>query len=165
MAQGQTGRIAHFSHGGSAATLAAAAGKMDNFGEPVRMFESRVDSVVYQTDSTATIYSHQRARYNAADKNWHPVAAYDFYYKYPNLSWAEVVAKLQSEYPQAKFVGFDKKKPVLKPKLPHKKGHTKTAALPPPRSFWQGLAAVAGCVLVGWLLGGAAPHRGRATAA
>ena len=54
----QTGRIAHFSHGGSLATLAQEGAAADNFGTPTAYFE--VDSVRYLSEDAVMGYGRWR---------------------------------------------------------------------------------------------------------
>jgi len=158
-AAGQTGRIAHFSHGGSTATLAAAAAA-DNFGLPTRREEEATDSLVCLNDSMVASYGRYRAvPWRASDAElkkaaWQPYNNSIQYYSgpYHPQRWQEALQDLRRQYPQAKLIGFDKQ---LK-KQGRKKSASQSQALPKrpfQYSFWRGLAAVAGLGAVGWLLG------------
>jgi len=160
-AAAQTGRIAHFSHGGSAATLAAAEAA-DNFGLPTSRDEYVTDSLVYLNDSMATRYGRYRSvRWGASDaelqkKPWqlsnNPV--HYFSGRYEPQKWQAAVQALQQEQPKAKLLGFDKQ---LKAKGRKQKKSASQSQVLPKRpfqySFWRGVAGVAGLGAVGWLLG------------
>jgi hypothetical protein len=160
LAAAQTGRIAHFSHGGSLATLEASVAA-DNFGLPTTRDEYVTDSLVYLNDSIATRYGrHRSARWGASDaelqkKPWQSYNEPIQYYlgRYEPQKWQEAVQSLQQrEKPQAKLIGFDKQ---LK-KLGRKKSTSQSQVFPKrpfQYSFWRGVAGVAGLGAVGWLLG------------
>jgi hypothetical protein len=154
----QTGRIAYFSHGGSAATLAAAEAA-DNFGLPGNRSEHITDSLVYLNDSLALSYGRFRvARWQEGEEalkkaKWQPNNGQIQYYSqaYHPQRWEEAVQDLRRQNPQAKLIGFDKqlKKPVRK---------KPTSQLSFPKrpfqySFWRAVTGVAGLGAVGWLLG------------
>jgi hypothetical protein len=158
-ATGQTGRIAHLSHGGSTATLAAAVAA-DNFGLPTSHDEYATDSLVCLNDSLMMSYGRYRSvpwRSGVAELKkapWQPSTEQRQYYSgpYHPQRWQEALQDLRRQYPQAKLIGFDKQ---LK-----KQGRKKSASQrqvfpkrPFQYSFWRGLAAVAGLGAVGWLLG------------
>lgn len=158
-AAAQTGRIAHLSHGGSAATLAAAEA-VDNFGIPSSRSEHITDSLVYLNDSIAMSYGRFRmVRWQAGEEElkkakWQPDNEQIQYYsqlRHPQR-WQEVVRDLRRQHPQAKLIGFDKQ-----PKKPGRKKSTSQSQVFPKRpfqySFWRGMAGVAGLGAVGWLLG------------
>jgi len=158
-AAGQTGRIAHYSHGGSAATLVTS-GAGDNFGLPSRREEYVTDSLVCLNDSMAMSYGRYRsAPWRAGDAelkkaSWQPYTNQVQYFsgRYEPQKWQEAVKALQQQNPQARQVGFDKQ---LK-KLGRKKSTSQNQAFPKrpfQYSLWRGLAGVAGLGAVGWLLG------------
>jgi len=157
-AAAQTGRIAHFSHGGSPTTLAAGAG--DNFGLPTSRSEFIVDSLVYLNDSLAMSYGRYRSvSYQVSDAElkkapWRLRIGQVQYYtgSYQPQRWQETMTQLQQQNSQTKLVGFDKQ---LK-----KRGRKKTTSQsqiflkrPFQYSFWRGVVGVAGLGAVGWLLG------------
>ena len=158
-AAAQTGRIAHFSHGGSVATLAMnAAG--DNFGIPHSRGEHAVDSLVCLNDSLAMSYGRYRSvPWQAGEAElkkatWQPYTNQIQYYsgRYEPKKWQEAVQDLQQRNKQARLVGFDKQL-----KMRGRKKPTSRSAAFPKRpfqySFWREMAGVAGLGLVGWLLG------------
>jgi hypothetical protein len=160
-AAAQTGRIAHFSHGGSAATLAADVAA-DNFGLPDKLEQYVTDSLVYLNDSMATRYGRYRSvRWGASNaelqkKPWQSYNELIQYYlgRYESQKWQEAVQALQQrEKPKAKLIGFDKQ---LKMKGRRQKSASQSQVFsrrPFQYSFWRGVAGVAGLGAVGWLLG------------
>ncbi len=160
-AAAQTGRIAHYSHGGGAATLRAAVAA-DNFGLPPRRSEEMTDSLVYLNDSLAMTYRRYRSvpwRSSAEELKkaaWQSVSYQVQYFwgRYEPQKWQEAVRALQQEQPQAKLVGFDKQPKTRGRK--QRKPTSQSQAFPQrpfQYSFWRGVAGVAGLGAVGWLLG------------
>lgn len=160
-AAAQTGRIAHYSHGGSPATLAAAVAA-DNFGLPPDRREGIADSMVYLNDSVATCYSRYRSvswRASDAELKKAPWQSYNnpvqyFSGRYEPQKWREAVQALQQQHPKAKLLGFDKQLTTKGHK--QKKSASQSQAFPQrpfQYSFWRGVAGVAGLGAVGWLLG------------
>jgi len=158
-ATAQTGRIAHFSHGGSPATLAAAVAT-DNFGLARHRSELIIDSLVCLNDSVATRYGRFRSVLWGAGEEalkkapWQRQEEQIQYYSraYNPQPWEEVVQDLRRQHPEAKLVGFKKQ---LK-KQRRKKSTSQSRAFPQrpfQYSFWRGVAGVAGLGAVGWLLG------------
>lgn len=158
-AAAQTGRIAHFSHGGSAATLPAGVAG-DNFGLPTRKTEYATDSLVCLNDSMAVSYGRYRSvPWRASDaelKNapWQPYNNPIQYYsgQYQLQKWQEAVRALQQQQQQAKQIGFDKQ---LKTRS-RRKSSSRSQVLPRrpfQYSFWREAAGVASLGVVGWLLG------------
>ncbi len=140
-AAAQTGRIAHFSHGGSAATLWARAQAADNFGEPQVYFIAS-DSIRYLSPRTALGYGHWswERRIGNTDTMWLPAA----------MSRPAAARYWHQLFGKARLIGFDSaagppqrsKRSALGPELPTGPG-TGLALLV--------LAALAGA---GWLLAG-----------
>ena len=158
-AAAQTGRIAHFSHGGSVATLPAGVAG-DNFGLPSRKEEYATDSLVYLNDSMAVSYGRYRSvpwRASTAELNkaaWQPYNNPIQYYsgQYERQKWQEALQALQQQHPQAKQIGFDKQ---LKTRS-RRKSSSRSQVFPRrpfQYSFWREAAGVAGLGVVGWLLG------------
>ena len=154
-ATAQTGRIAHFSHGGSMATLGAVEGVRDNLGIPNTREEEIIDSLVYQDNCSMTVYGRERAvRYEAGEDAlrkavWQPVKRSERYCD-GYQSWQEAVQWLRQLYPQAKLIGFDKHRALI-----HKKTTNRPQTFQPRPfrySYWRGLATVAALGAVGWLL-------------
>jgi len=157
-AAAQTGRIAHRSHGGSPATLAAA----DNFGLPEDRSELIIDSLVCLNDSMAMSYGRYRSvRWGAGDaelrkKPWQSYNNSVQYFsgRYELQKWQEAVQALQQEQPKARLLGFDKQ---LKTRGRKQRKSASQSQVLPTRpfqySFWRGAAGVAGLGAVGWLLG------------
>jgi hypothetical protein len=158
-AASQTGRIAHLSHGGSAATLASAEAA-DNFGLPTMRSEDMTDSLVYLNDSLATSYRRYRSvSWRAGDAelkkaSWRSSSEQVQYYSgpYQLQRWEEAVQDLRRQYPEAKLLKFEKQSK----KQGRKKSTSQSQAFPMrpfQYSFWRGVAGVAGLGAVGWLLG------------
>jgi hypothetical protein len=157
----QTSRIAHLSHSGSPATLAAAVAA-DNFGLPDRLTEYVTDSLVCLNDSMAMRYERYRSvRWGASaaelqKKPWqrsdNPVQYFSG--RYEPQKWQEAVQVLQQQQPKTKLIGFDKQ---LKERGRKQRKSTSQRQAFPKRpfqySFWRGVAGVAGLGAVGWLLG------------
>ena len=141
----QTARIAHFSHGGSGATLAADEA-LDNFGLHT---EERPEKFTRLNDSIAQVDGQQRVN----NGPWQPLKWQQQYHSAHDAETAaQAVKQLRKQYPDAKFVGFEPK--------PGDK-HKKSAMVPvgpatrPPH--YPGTALTVALILalgsVGWLLG------------
>ena len=151
----QTARIAHFSHSGSAATLAEAA---DNFGLPSHP-TFLADSIKLISDTVAVEYGRwngYRVTKEEAKEKTHLV----------RLATPATKQQLLKEYqlyrPHVKLIGFDstakpvESAPVLKKqKLKRKKSAAFVVPLSPPSHPGVALAIAAILVLAGagWLLG------------
>ena len=106
----QTGRIAHFSHSGGAATLAAAESGADNFG---LWEEYRYTKVTWVNDSMVLAEGQRRW----PGQPWKPAKIQQMV-DLP-ASPAKAMAQLRKQFPEATFVGFenmgtDKSKPRRK---------------------------------------------------
>lgn len=160
----QTGRIAHFSHGGSGGTLVAETAAMDNFGYPVRFVVQEVRRI---SDSTAVRrgYIEQGGKSPLNDTiqflthDKRAVPRSDGWFL-PSCGPIQSLEAIRSRYPEAVFVGFDKAQPLMRsdkkskpaPKKPS--GHIDYFPKRPFQySYWRGLASVAALGAVGWLLG------------
>lgn len=159
-AAGQTGRIAHFSHGGSAVGLGGEAAAADNFGiipMPLRV-EWKADTVSYLSDSVAIHSGLSRTYYRSGEPqtDWHrrpveiPYAGNKKLLAAPNREWA-TLDSLHKWYPKAVFIGFNKPKKAG-PKKPSGQMHA-FPKRPFQYSYWRELAGAAGLGVVGWLLG------------
>jgi len=166
-AAAQTGRIAHYSHGGSAATLAGK--ETDNFGlHPMPTAQWKADTLTCQSDSVAIHSGSYRSfdAYRKPETSWHRKVE-EIQYAGRNQTFAlssgekMSVGLLRELYPNTVLVGFDKlKKPVPKkltfPKAAPRKPAGQIQAFPKrpfQYSSWRGLAGVAALGVVGWLLG------------
>ncbi len=153
-ATAQTGRIAHFSHGGSAATLAAKQAAADNFGEPMPYFVP--DSVRYLSGKMALSYGKWHWGGNGSTTDT---------LKFPEKYSPQQAAKYTRQlYTRAKLIGFDSvdnshktapavEKPV---KSKHKKKAASTNTALPSHSagFSLGALVILGLAGVGWVFGG-----------
>lgn len=160
----QTGRIAHFSHGGSTETLAIGIAAADNFGYPVRFVLQEVRRI---SDSTAV----RRGYVEQVDKHLvndtiqfltHDKRAVprDDGWFLPSCGTIQSLESMRKEYPMAVFIGFDKaQSPVrinkkVKPAPKKPSGHMEAFPKRPFQySYWRGLASAAALGAVGWLLG------------
>jgi hypothetical protein len=160
-AAAQTGRIAHLSHGGSPATLAAAVAA-DNFGIPTTRSEHAADSLVCLNDSMAMSYGRYRSvPYHASEAelqkaSWRPSSYQMQYYsgRYEPQKWQEAVQYLQQRNKEARLVGFDKQ---LKTRGRKQRKSASQSQSFPKRPFqyslWRAAVGVAGLGAVSWLLG------------
>lgn len=144
-ARAQTARIAHFSHGGSGATLVADEA-LDNFGLHT---EERPEKFTRLNDSIAQVEGQQRVN----NGPWQPLKWQQQYHSAHDAETAaQAVEQLRKQYPDAKFVGFEPK--------PGGK-HKKSAIVPvgpatsPPHDPGPALAVALILALsgAGWLLG------------
>lgn len=166
-AQGQTARIAHFSHGGSVATLAELEAA-DNFGLPPTRFIA--DTIVATSDTTAVAYGRtsrwgddQKAVRNTRTINYGKYAYQQAAATGPQ-SRGMAVRLLQQRYPKATLVGFDTlAKPAALPLNKQKKRKRKaqegavfllTPPAEPPQHLgvWLALATIIGLGAAGLLL-------------
>jgi hypothetical protein len=150
----QTARIAHFSHGGSGATLAADEA-LDNFG---LYTEERPERFTRLNDSIAQVEGQQRVN----NGPWQPLKWQQQYHSAHDAETVrQAVKQLRKQYPDAKFVGFEPK-----PRGRHKK----MAAIPvgpapsPPHDPGPALAVALLLALggAGWLLGERRPAQPQA---
>ena len=166
-AAAQTGRIAHFSHSGSGATLAAAEAK-DNFGVPPTEYQSVKISPL--SDTTVLVEGQERfvgaqqwrsfkANFQIATRS--KQASELRYYRssegYTVDIWSLDV--LQQLYPGAELLGFGKAKPPVPLRRTSKPAPKKTSGRtqvfpsgPFQHSYWRNFAGVAALGVVGWLL-------------
>lgn len=153
----QTGRIAHFSHGGSAATLAAQEEGKDNFGELMPYFET--DSIRYLSDSTFLKYGKWRYCSDCKGRK-NPLMGV----LKPKRNAAEAARYFKQSYyhETPKLVGFDSlTSPVNQGRRKLKSGSSgkpagRSQAFPKrpfQYSYWRALAGAAALGAVGWLLG------------
>ena len=150
----QTGRIAHFSHGGSTATLVAEQAAADNFGEPMPYFVP--DSVRFLSGKMALSYGKWHWGGNGSTTD-----TLRFPEKYSPQQAATYTRQL---YTRAKLIGFDsvgssrKAAPMVERpvKAKHKKRAARTNTALPASSAGLSLGAlvILGVASVGWLLGG-----------
>jgi hypothetical protein len=143
MVQGQTGRIAHFSHGGGSKALATS-GVADNFGISYVEQEWKNDSIVTVSSTTVEHRGQRRMRYADTKQGASPwkrdVASYPIADK----------QMLQAIFPKAVVDGAPKKKKHTKRTSGHMHAFLKR---PFQYSNWRGLTAVVALGTVGWLLG------------
>ena len=153
----QTGRIAHLSHGGSAATLAAAEKSADNFGQLMPYFE--IDSILYVSDSTVLKYGKWRYCSDCKGRKNPLVGVLN-----PKRNAATAARYFKQSYyhKTPKLVGFDSlASPVNQGQRKPKSGSSEQPAgrtqtfpkRPFQYSYWRGLAGVVALGAVGWLLG------------
>ncbi len=160
-ARAQTARIAHFSHGGSAGTLADEA-EADNFGTPPAYFA--VDSIRLISDTSALEYGKWHG-YHAAGKATVQTQVFSSRRAEGRTSAKAYIAQSTQYRPHIKVVGYDTLAKVTPPtgsapevKKP-KARRKKSAALPawpePPQHPGVLLAVVViiGMGTAGWLLG------------
>jgi hypothetical protein len=163
-AAAQTGRIAHYSHGGSAATLDAEVAAADNFGYPVSFVVQEIRRI---SDSTAVRrgYLHNRGerpvndtiQFLTHDKRATPQGS-DWFL--PSCGLIQSLETIRKKYPEAVFTGFDKVEPPARsgkeakpaPKKPSSQIQT-FSKRPFQYSYWHGLASAVALGAVGWLLG------------
>lgn len=163
----QTGRIAHFSHSGSAVMLAKEKEREDNFGYYHVVV---IEEVKRLSDSTAArrgymYYSGSGKREIISDTIQfltHDKRAIangpDWFLRSCGLG--ETLESIRERNPKAVLIGFDKtqqagqpqktKKPVPKKPSGHMEAFPKR---PFQYSYWRGLASAAALGAVGWLLG------------
>ena len=157
-APAQTARIAHLSHAGEVAALAADAAA-DNFGLPTPVFIA--DSIRFLSDTTTLEYGKWDARGHSGHSE--KVRTYQFASRYQGADKVSVkryITERKMYQPAVKILAYDTiPKPVPMLKKPQAK-RKKAAFLPtvpaPPRHPGVGLAV--GLILLfagaGWLLGG-----------
>lgn len=151
----QTGRIAHFSHSGSVATVAAQ-GEADNLGTPMAYTE--VDSIRYLSDSTYLEYSSWRYCSECKGRKYPLLGVLN-----PKMNAAAAARYFKQSYhhKMPKLVGFDSlASPANKGRRKPKSGSSeqpagRTQAFPKrpfQYSYWRGLAGAVALGAVGWLL-------------
>lgn len=145
-AAAQTGRIAHFSHSGSAATLGARAQADDNFGEPHVYFIAS-DSIRYLSPRTALGYGHWswERRIGNTDTMWLPTT----------MSRSAAARYWHQLFVKAKLIGFDSAASPARQPQPSKRSAL-GPGLPTGRAGGPGtglaLLALAALAGAGWLL-------------
>jgi len=147
----QTGRIAHLSHGGSAATLAAAAAAGDNFG----LWEEYKYAKITRLNDSLVLVEGQRRWPGGA---WQPLKVQQYHdCARHSASPKEIMTKLRKQFPEAVFVGFEAAN-SRKAKRKRRKAALTGATAPqsPAPGRWLALAVVAGLGTMGWLLPGKA---------
>lgn len=160
-AQAQTGRITHYSHGGSAATLAAIEEAADNFGGPYYLF--RADSVRYLSDRKLVQYGkwNTARRKETTDTLQLPkkmsAAEAARYLRFSNaVEWADESCM--------RLVGFDSTSKghsgqrVRPTKIKRKAAATYWLPSLPPNGPGLALLTLAGLAGAGWLLAGPRPR-------
>lgn len=172
VAQGQTGRIAHFSHGGSVTALAAREKVEDNFGiipKPV----PRTDSVRYISATAVVLYSHritmsQPALYGQQSTKSKSVVTTDTLALPEPMTAANAVRYLREnryllrhDAMPVKYIGFDSINEPVKLEVPIQKPARKRkasrAGLLPTWPTGRGGAALlllAALTCVSWFLAG-----------
>ena len=159
----QTGRIAHFSHGGSLATLAAAEKAADNFGNPPPYFLA--DSVRYLSETRVVQYG-KWYWVNRKEKT-------DTLRLPQKMLAAEAARYVQHSYdvrwvygrPKV-LVGFDSttKVPAAQPSKSKRKATANWLLPVPPAGPGLALLVLAGLAGAGWLLVGPRPSLAEARA-
>jgi hypothetical protein len=147
----QTGRITHFSHGGSVATLVAEEAAADNFGDPMPYFLP--DSVRFLSGKMAVAYGKWQFAYRPAVTT----DTIKFPEKYSRRQAAVYTRQL---YTRARLVGFDSVRGPgeARPLPPPGKRKKKSATRKAPMSSGPGMGTlVVALAAVGWLLGGNKP--------
>lgn len=148
-APAQTGRIAHFSHGGSAATLARAEAGADNFG---LWQEYKYTKVTRLNDSLVLVEGQKRW----PGEEWEPLKQhYGGSWNRHHASLQEIIMRIREQFPGAVLVGFGtkgaKKTPrqrqsgVIFPLLP-------PSVPPQPSGVWLALIVIVGLGMAGLLL-------------
>lgn len=158
-APAQTARIAHFSHGGSLATLAEDA-TADNFGLPTRVYRNL--KIIRLSDTTVLVQGQQQ--YHGDNHSWQPLKELIQFRTFEKDSVSRgsgyftttrsgtrilPLELIKQTYPNAELVGFDKKHKTRR-KSSFKIGFP-VLQLPP-----SGLGIMLVLLLAGagWLLGG-----------
>jgi len=147
----QTGRIAHFSHGGSAATLAVTSAAGDNFG---LWEEYKYAKITWLNDSLVLVEGQRRWPGGA----WQPLRVQQYHdCARHSASPKETMTRLREQFPEAVFVGFEAAN-SRKAKRKRRKAALTGATAPqsPAPGRWLALAVVAGLGTMGWLLPGKA---------
>ena len=158
-AAGQTRRIAHFSHGGSAAALAGAAGA-DNFGYITQLFIQEVRSI---SDSTVVRRGYESVSERGV--NW----PFNDTIQFPEKMSAAMAMRylnhnnqlIPSDSLGIKYIGLYSttymSQPLHEPKRTKYKKPANRSQATPTRPFqyncWQQVASMAALGAVGWLLG------------
>lgn len=159
----QTGRIAHFSHGGSAAVLTTSA-KADNFGVVPTIFEP--DSARLLSKHKVIFYGRWIGSYPTPEQRKATTAIETIGAQGHWPSVESIIEAYKDYYRPFKFINFDSTKAsyqgnrprrsnkALKPVPEKPSGQIQTFPKRPFQySYWRGLAGVVGLGAVGWLLG------------